>query len=245
MVERKTTTWACAVKSVDDAEGAFEGILSTYGNVDQVGDVCEPGCFDKTLATEGPKRPLLWQHDTTCPIGSFEAFSDEGALRVKGRINLDVAKGKEAYALLKAGDIDGMSIGYIAEDYLYDREGVRHLKEVTLHEGSLVTFPANTLARAQAKSLADRQVSIVRYAGMKSLEGLDETIRTRILEELAEMDSVKSAKPDEEPESEGAEEDQTPAPEDEKESEDQTDSDLVAEVEKLKSAVAEIMERIR
>jgi HK97 family phage prohead protease len=242
--------WSIQVKSTDDAEGLFEGVLSTYGNIDQVGDVCERGCFDRDLALNGARRPLLWQHDSTQPIGSFEAYGDEVALRVKGRMNLETAKGREAYALLKAGDIDGLSIGYIVVEYTYDNDGVRHLLEVRLLEGSLVTFPANTLARAQAKSLERRQVSVVRFSKMKSLEGLDAHTRTMILDELAEMEEQKSTPVDDEPDDEDAEgEDQTSQESEEEgqESEDQTDedSDLKAEVEKLKAALAEIVEKLR
>lgn len=243
--------WAIQVKSIDGAEdGTFEGILSTYGNIDEVGDVCEKGCFDASLAMEGAKRPLLWQHDTTQPIGSFEAYTDETSLRIKGRINLEVARGREAYALLKAGDLDGASIGYLAEDYDYDRDGIRHLRQVRLLEGSLVTFPANPLARVQAKSLEARKARIMKYAQMKSLDELDEATRQKILKELAELDEAERAddSAEEKPAAEDEEKSEDkPAEETAEQSEDQTDeeADLKAEVEKLKSALADIQERLK
>ena len=103
---------------------------------------------------------------------------------------MDVARGREAYALLKAQDIDGLSIGYIARDYDYDSQGVRHLKDVDLLEGSLVTIPANDLARAQAKRLD----IMSRYARMESLKGLTESQRKAI---LAELDGLKVGDVDE------------------------------------------------
>lgn len=166
----------------DGDEGSFGGLLSTYGNIDSVGDVCEPGCYDRTVSERGTKRPLLWQHDQAHPIGSFEITTTEGALAIAGRINLGVSTGRDAYALLKAGDIDGLSIGYIARDYDYDDQGVRHLKDVDLLEGSLVTIPANDLARAQAK--AGRLEAMRAYAQMQSLKGLTESQRKAILSEL-------------------------------------------------------------
>lgn len=166
----------------DGDEGSFGGLLSTYGNIDSVGDVCEPGCYDRTVSERGTKRPLLWQHDQAHPIGSFEITTTEGALAIAGRINLGVSTGRDAYALLKAGDIDGLSIGYIARDYDYDSNGVRHLKDVDLLEGSLVTIPANDLARAQAK--AGRLETMRAYAQMQSLKGLTESQRKAILSEL-------------------------------------------------------------
>lgn len=127
----------------DGDKGSFTGVLSTYGNVDQAGDVCLKGCFTKDVATYGTKRPLLWQHDAHQPIGSFEIVDTEQALVIAGKYNLDVEKGREAYALTRAGDIGGLSIGYRTEQADYDAEGHRLLKEVTLYEGSVVTFPCN------------------------------------------------------------------------------------------------------
>lgn len=246
MVEAKSHRFSVLVKSIDTEEGRFSGILSTYGNVDEVGDVCEAGCFDKSLA-EGSRYPLLWQHDSSSPIGSFEATTDDTALRIEGRINMEVARGREAYALLKAGDIDGLSIGYQAEGYDFDRDGIRHLRQVRLLEGSLVTFPANTMARAQAKGLMERRARIMRFAQMKSLDKVDEETRQEILKELESM--LEEEKAEKDPADETTPEvteDQTET-EEEKKSEDQTDDDtedLAEEVRKLKAEMAKIKEKI-
>lgn len=232
MAECKLKNFVMSVKSLSADTGEFEGVLSTYGNTDAVGDVCERGCFDISLATKGSRRPLLWQHDQTCPIGSFDAFSDETALRVKGRFNLAVEKGREGFALLKAGDIDGLSIGYVAIDYEWDREGIRHLKQVDLLEGSLVTFPANELARAQAKSI-ERKARIMKFAQLKSVQALDEETRKAILEELAETDEEEKAE-DIPAEEEPKEEEKSEPVDEDKPEEDQTEADLKAEIERLK-----------
>ena len=56
---------------------------------------------------------LLWQHDQTRPIGIWhEIYEDEYGLFVKGQLLLELHQAKEAYALLKAGVIDGLSIGF-------------------------------------------------------------------------------------------------------------------------------------
>lgn len=177
---RKTMQGRMVEVKAGQEDGTFSGLLSTYGNLDAVGDICEKGCFDRTIRERGIKRPLLWQHDQSQPIGSFVVSSAEDALSIEGRFNMDVAKGREAYALLKAQDIDGLSIGYIARDFDYDSQGVRHLKDVDLLEGSLVTIPANDLARAQAKRLD----TMSKYAQMQSLKGLTESQRKAILAEL-------------------------------------------------------------
>ena len=251
MVEKKSF-WV-QTKNSDDEPGAFEGVLSTYGNVDLVGDICEKGCFDESLAKDGSRRVFLWQHDVTQPIGSFEAFSDDSALRIKGKFNLEVAKAKEAYALLKAGDINGLSIGYTADDYDYDREGVRHLRKVKLLEGSLVTFPANELASASAKCI-ERKARIMKYAQMKSLEGLDEDTRKNILKELAELaeetseDAPVQTEEDESKADDSAEdsesEDQTEEEKSDDESEDQTDDIKADLIEDLKTTLKKLLEEL-
>lgn len=239
--------FAMEVKSMSDI-GDFEGILSTYGNIDETGDVCEKGCFDEDLSNGGSRRVLLWQHDSTQPIGSFDAASDDVALKVKGRFNMEVSKAREAYALLKSGDVSGLSIGYIAEDYNFDKDGIRHLRKVKLLEGSLVTFPANTLATASAKSM-ERKARIMRYAQMKSLEDLDEESRTRILDELAEIDGDKAEDDSAEtPEDEKELPEDQPGAEDEvdeeKSEDDQIEDETKVDIEDLKRKLKEILEQI-
>ena len=172
--------------SPDSSRGPFEGDLSTYGNIDLGGDICEAGCFDRNVAQQGTHRPLLWQHRDDDPIGSFDVVSTEGTLRIKGSFNLDTQHGREGYSLLKHGDIDGLSIGYRAVDYSYDRDGVRHLLDVDLMEGSLVTFPMNPQARAEAKSRRHARMS--RFSKCAFLTKMTDEERAQALAELDEMD---------------------------------------------------------
>lgn len=137
--------------------GFFEGYASTFNNLDRHEDVILPGAFTDSLA-KGPQIKLLWEHDMSDLIGSIpEATEDSRGLRVKGRINLGTEKGREAYALLKAGDLDTMSIGYVVKDYEMDLETrIRKLKKLEVHEVSLVAFPANPRATVMdVKSLDD------------------------------------------------------------------------------------------
>ena len=133
-----------------DEAGVFTGYASIFGNVDQHGDVVLPGAFRKSLSERGNVVPLLWQHDTTEPVGVLELVEDSKGLRVvRGEINLETARGREAYALLRQGAIKGLSIGYqVVQDGWQGK--VRQLKELKLLEVSLVTFPANELASVTA-----------------------------------------------------------------------------------------------
>jgi HK97 family phage prohead protease len=133
------------LKSIDES-GVFEGRLAVYGNVDEVGDLIEPGAFTKTLQEGASVIPLLWQHDQTAPIGTLHLTDSPSALLCKGTLVLSVPKAHEAYDLMKAGALKGLSIGYRAVKDIMDGS-VRRLKELALYEGSLVTLAANRLAQ--------------------------------------------------------------------------------------------------
>jgi HK97 family phage prohead protease len=80
-----------------------------------------------------------------------EVREDATGLWVKGRILTEVEKGREAAALLTAGAIDGLSIGYRTVKAERDGKGQRLLQELELWEVSLVTFPMLPEARVSAK----------------------------------------------------------------------------------------------
>jgi HK97 family phage prohead protease len=160
----KRITFKGEIKAVDNGpEGTFEGHGSVFGNVDSYGDVVMAGAFADTLKENGLPA-LLWQHRMDEPIGVYdECREDDRGLYVKGRILLDVQKGKEAHALLKAGALKGLSIGYSTEDYAMDEvQRVRRLKKVRLWEVSLVTFPANTEATVGAVKYRPERPSTIR-----------------------------------------------------------------------------------
>ncbi len=139
---------------VTEEPGFFEGYGSIFGARDHDGDIVERGAFASSLKSRIPA--LLWQHNPAQPIGRFdEVREDERGLYVKGRLAL-TGKGAEAYALLKMGAMNGLSIGFVTKEASRDvKSGVRTISRAELVEVSLVTFPANELARVQAvKSIA-------------------------------------------------------------------------------------------
>ena len=150
------------IKSVSDS-GEFEGYGSVFGVEDSYSDVVVRGAFTATLEKWKAKSRLpamLWQHNMSEPIGIYtEMREDDIGLYVKGRLLIDADPlAKRAHAHMKAGSLSGMSIGYILDDYEYDKEkGVWILKAIDLWEVSLVTFPANDDARiTDVKSLLAR-----------------------------------------------------------------------------------------
>ena len=140
-------------------EGAvIEGYASRFGLPDQGGDIVAKGAFGASLArlaAKGDKVRMLWQHDPTRPIGVWEEIrEDEKGLWVKGRLLPEIAQAREAAALIGAGAIDGLSIGYRTISAERDGKGRRLLSEVELWEVSLVTFPM--LAEAKVGKKSDR-----------------------------------------------------------------------------------------
>jgi HK97 family phage prohead protease len=141
------------VKEIDKT-GEFSGYLSVFGNTDAYRDVVMPGAFDDTLkawASEDALPPILWQHDSSNPIGPFtKLVPDDNGLYCEGILLLDdVPQARTAYALAKNKVVRGMSIGYTVnpDGEMYDgKVNVNRLTSLSLMEGSFVTFPANVEA---------------------------------------------------------------------------------------------------
>lgn len=139
-------------KTTEDEEGSrgiVAGYMSVFDNIDNGGDIIRKGAFRKTLSERRPV--LLWQHVQSMPIGQVkEAYEDDYGLYAVISINLKTDLGREAYELIKAGDIGGFSIGYRAEKFDIVTKGEtrygREIKEVKLFEVSVVSLPMNDLA---------------------------------------------------------------------------------------------------
>jgi len=129
--------------------GRFEGYASVFNTVDRGKDMMSPGAFRRSLSDRGAAGiKLLWQHDPKEPVGVLDdIFEDRRGLFIRGRLILDVARAREAYRLLGAGALDGLSIGFHTLRADQGANGVRILREVDLWEISLVTFPMNEQAR--------------------------------------------------------------------------------------------------
>lgn len=141
------------VKAADLAEdGTFSGYASVFGEVDSYGEIVKKGAFKASLkawAKRGKLPPMLWQHDSRQPIGIYtKMVEDDIGLRVEGKIALDVPQGQAAYALMKMGAVDGLSIGFVATEWTTDtKTETVTLDIIDLWEVSVVTFPAGSSAR--------------------------------------------------------------------------------------------------
>lgn len=144
------------IKALDDDTGEFEGYGSTFGGEpDSYGDIIVEGAYTETLKAhkaKGTMPKMFWQHDPGEVIGKWlDAEEDSTGLKLRGKLNMGVQRGREAYALLKEGDIDGLSIGYSIKKYDKDEdEGIWYLKELDLFEVSVVSIGANENATVSA-----------------------------------------------------------------------------------------------
>jgi Escherichia/Staphylococcus phage prohead protease len=134
------------IKSVSESDGTFEGLASTYNNVDMGGDSVQVGAFSKTLKNaNGRPFPVLAGHDPREQIGYAHLEDSHAGLIVKGKLVLHSEKARQSYALMKAGALRGLSIGYDAVRSVM-KDGVRLLQEVKLYEVSTTAFPMNESA---------------------------------------------------------------------------------------------------
>lgn len=160
-------TCALEVKfaSADEAPaGTFTGYGAVFGNVDSYGDVIQKGAFKDTLRDSkksGRLPKMLLQHGLglatmdEIPVGVWTSLEeDDTGLKVSGQLfALSTERGQYIYEGMKSGAIDGLSIGFRAKDASFGTkpgDPRRTLKKIDLHEVSIVTFPANDLARTDA-----------------------------------------------------------------------------------------------
>jgi len=145
-----------------EPDGTFSGYASLFNTEDMGRDIVLPGAFRDSLAERGPAGiKLLYQHNPSEPIGIWESLKEDSrGLLAKGRLMLAVARAREVLALMRAGALDGLSIGFRAVTGKRDaRTGIRRLARIDLWEISIVTFPLLPEARvAHVKSDTDRRL---------------------------------------------------------------------------------------
>ena len=174
-----------------ESDGTVEGYASLFGEIDAARDMVMPGAFSRTLRARGPRRiPMLFQHDPAEPVGVWlELTEDFRGLRARGRLIPDVARARELVALVKAGAVDGLSIGFRTGKGRVDpMSRVRKIHELELWEISIVTFPLLAGARVRAvkeSGLPSRPLSPARaraeaaWAGLRGLRSPRERSETR------------------------------------------------------------------
>lgn len=135
-------------------DGTFQGYASVFDTIDSDRDVIVKGAFQNSISLfkQGDRIiHLLWQHQSSEPIGVIDSMKEDAhGLFVRGRLLLDVQRGREAYSLLKEQALRGLSIGFIPKEVDHNAHGIRMIEQLDLFEISLVTFPANPSAHVHS-----------------------------------------------------------------------------------------------
>jgi HK97 family phage prohead protease len=162
-MELKTLPLDAAEFKFDEArKGFFSGYASVFGGVDSYGDTIVKGAYQSTLIDR--KRPIQmrWNHFGPV-IGKWTAAEeDEIGLRMEGELTLGHSVADDAYALMKHGAVNGLSIGFRMPEGGSEKAGnVRLLKRIDLVEVSIVEEPADLAARiGDVKSAIDEIESL-------------------------------------------------------------------------------------
>lgn len=152
--------------------GEVVGVAAGFGDhlIDSYGDTIANGAFAASLRRHQKARTspvMLWAHQMDEPIGIWDEVKETPTgLAVRGRLNLDTQRGREAAALLKQGAFRGLSIGFQARAADLRNDGGRRITEADLFEVSLVAIPARREARiVEVRSIRDLE-TILRDAGL-------------------------------------------------------------------------------
>lgn len=145
--------------SADEA-GVFTGHAAVWDERNSFNEIVKRGAFLRTLSehqTRNIRPPMLWSHRTDEVVGVWESITEDATgLAVRGRLITETARGKEAHALLKAGALSGLSIGFRARGAERGANGLRILTDIELVEISLVALPSAGNARIkQVRSQGD------------------------------------------------------------------------------------------
>jgi HK97 family phage prohead protease len=170
----------------DREDFIVEGYFALYENETElfegVYEIITKGAFDNTLNND---IRALWNHNTQYVLGRNKSGSLELKTDDKGLFGIirlpNTQYARDLHELVQRGDVDQCSFGFnILDEELEELAsgGYRwRLKEVDLHEISVVTFPAyeNTSVQARAKQIKEiesRKLETKRSALQKRLEDL-------------------------------------------------------------------------
>lgn len=114
----------------------IEGYASRFYEPDLDMDVTVPGAFLASLDRLPEGFPMLFEHQGR-PVGVWEAMGEDAeGLFVRGRV-----EDPRLVEAAKAGQLWGLSIGYLTERARQDQGRYRVLSGVDLKEVSLVRAP--------------------------------------------------------------------------------------------------------
>nr|WP_026479345.1 HK97 family phage prohead protease [Ahrensia sp. 13_GOM-1096m] len=135
-------------KMLANDDGTITGMAWPFATPDRVGDWIEKGAFSKANLP----LPMLFAHDQQEPLGAWTGAkeTDEG-LELTGKLLVgEVNRAREVSALIKAGAIRGLSIGFITKKASPRAGGGRTITDLELFEASLVSVPMHQGAQIRS-----------------------------------------------------------------------------------------------
>lgn len=149
-----------AVRFEPSTDGEISGYAIIWGARNNHNEIYRRGAFKQSLEqhrSQGSKPLMLWSHNTSEIIGVWsEIREDEKGLFVQGRLITEITSGREAYERLKAGAVNGLSIGFRRVPGGETRQaGTTFVSAVHLGEISIVGAP----------SLASARITSIRSSG--------------------------------------------------------------------------------
>ena len=183
------TSFTITREQETDDERVIEGYFALYEQETELFagsyEIINKGAFDSTLNKNDIRA--LWNHNTQYVLGrnkngSLELKADDKGLFATIKLpNTQYAS--DLYELVSRGDIDQASFGFnILDEELEElaNGGYRwRIKDIDLHEISVVTFPAyeNTTVQAREKQvhqMEQRKLQEKKTALLKRLKGMTE-----------------------------------------------------------------------
>jgi HK97 family phage prohead protease len=154
-------------KEIDTAKRLVVGIFAVHGNVDDGGDMSEPGAFAKRLGNGSrPRARFLWNHRSwDPPIASIKSIREvtraelpdkvlawapaaTGGVEVTRKYYEGVELADWVFNAVAEGDVTEMSYAYLVHEYAIKQDEVakreiRILKDVELFDISDVNWGMN------------------------------------------------------------------------------------------------------
>ena len=147
-------------------EGEITGLAWPFGTADRVGDMIVKGAFGAPSTL-----PALFGHDQTQVVGVWDRIEETSeGLSVKGRLLIeDVARAREVRAMIQAGAVSGLSIGFVTTKAVRTAKG-RTISALELHEISIVAVPCHPGARITSLKSDDTTPPMHRKTNMEPAE---------------------------------------------------------------------------
>jgi hypothetical protein len=182
---RQTRSLKTELKTRDEGEGGdlvIEGYFAVFNRETELWpgayEEIAPGAFDNTLSND--IRALI-NHETRLVLGrnksgTLELRADNYGLWGRVKVNPNDTDAMNLYERVKRGDVDQCSFGFniVREDTEWRDDGSVKwtIREVDLHEVSVVTFPAyeDTGVAARQKQVEEHRERLLQAKRQKLIE---------------------------------------------------------------------------